>query len=148
MKISLAKFLTHYYGYHHPNILNLRHKDVKILFPEITRCSFQYAEEHPEEVAQGSIIYVSDAYSNLAPYLAPVLKNDFECEDFEVEKKKTEKLEKITEEDLKDLTRWELIETLRQYKDYCSCYRKIQQEMKFRGMKAKRKVKVKLNDEY
>lgn len=137
--ITLAKFLTRYYGIQHPNILNLSHNDVKILFEQVERSSFEYAEQNPDMVAKGEIVFVEDKY-NVIPYKAPQINMDYEFVDMECSKTGKKKPEVITEEDLKTLSKDELLKKLKEYRAYCHYYKLVVKEVKLRGMK-ERKLK-------
>ena len=117
--ISLRKFLMFYYGICNTNILkhNLTHKDVKILFPDLKRVSFDYVLDNIKEIYIGSIIMVKDSIGNSVPYINPKLdiciEEDIGIEITEDDKDNT--FEEII--DLENLNLYELVELAKKYKN-------------------------------
>lgn len=135
-EISLSKFLTHYYELHDANILNMTHDDIKNLFPQIKRLSFDYAKKNKDSLASGKIIMVKDCKGDIIPYVCPkaIVKSettiDTEIVSFPCSRKVKQTYEKLSKEELKDLTNWELIKLLRNYRKHLlSCY-EIYREIK------------------
>ena len=58
--ISLSKFLARYANLTGKDLVNLTHDEVKVLFPQIKRTSFDYVDEHQDEMASGKVALVSD----------------------------------------------------------------------------------------
>ena len=116
--ISLRKFLMFYYGICDSNILshNLTHKDIKILFPDLKRVSFDYIFDNIKEIYIGSIIMVKDSIGNTVPYINPKLDICIE-DDIDVKitlEDKDNTFEKII--DLENLNLYELVELAKKYK--------------------------------
>jgi len=116
--ISLRKFLMFYYGICDSNTLshNLTHKDVKILFPDLKRVSFDYVLDNIKEIYIGSIIMVKDYFGNCAPYINPKLDICIEDDiDLEIiEEDKEDVFDKVVE--LENLNLYELVELAKKYK--------------------------------
>lgn len=116
--ISLRKFLMFYYGISDSNILshNLTHKDIKVLFPDLKRVSFEYVLDNIKEVYIGTIIMVKDSIGNAVPYINPKLDICIEYDiDIEIpEEDKDNTFEQII--DLENLNLYELIELAKKYK--------------------------------
>ena len=116
--ISLRKFLMFYYGICDSNILshNLTHKDIKVLFPDLKRVSFDYVLDNIKEIYIGSIIMVKDSIGNCVPYINPKLdiciEDDINIEI--VEENKDDIFEEII--DLENLSLYELVELAKKYK--------------------------------
>ena len=79
--ISLIKFLNVYYGINKVNS-NIKHSDVKILFPYIKRTSHKITNKNLEKYYDGEIIYVHDITGNCIPYINPKLIFEEEKEEF------------------------------------------------------------------
>ena len=160
--ISLRKFLMFYYGICDSNILshNLTHKDIKILFPDLKRVSFDYVLENIKEIYVGSIIMVKDSIGNAVPYINPKLDI---CIEDDIDIEITEEDEDNTFEeviDLENLHLYELVELAKKYKtdNRINEYRKVCRMIKKRkdnGVEEYHKKKEKIlmkgrieNDEY
>lgn len=80
--ISLIKFLNIYYGIDKINS-NIKHNDIKLLFPHIKRTSYKITDKNIEKYYDGKIIYVYDITGNCIPYVAPKLNvNEHEKDEF------------------------------------------------------------------
>lgn len=87
-KMDLKRFLKNYYGIENEKLLeqfsSLSHKDFKqisLLYGiNIIRTNFKYITQ--EELADGTIILVNDAFNNPAPYVNPnrLLSYDLELD--------------------------------------------------------------------
>lgn len=116
--ISLRKFLMFYYGINDSNILshNLTHKDIKVLFPDLKRVSFDYVLDNIKDIYTGSIIMVKDSIGNPVPYINPKLDihidNDIDLE--LIKEDNDNKFEEIVE--LENLSLYELTELAKKYK--------------------------------
>ena len=75
--ISLAKFLSRYASLKGRNLKKLTHDDVKILFPQLQRCSFDDLKEHPEYVYNNIVMFVNDGKHTI-PYFVKKIKKDEE----------------------------------------------------------------------
>ena len=74
--IDLISFLSNYYGIVNNSLkLNkLTHIDVKILFPNIKRTSFEKVNNNIASIYKGDIIMVYDAKGKILPYINPHLQ--------------------------------------------------------------------------
>lgn len=127
--ISLRKFLMFYYGINDSNILsnNLTHKDIKVLFPDLKRVSFDYVLDNIKEIYTGSIIMVKDSIGNAIPYINPDLDI---CIEEEIDIETTEDYNDNTFEkiiDLENLNLYELVVLSKKYKmdNRINEYRKV-----------------------
>lgn len=73
ISISLNKFFILYCEITEEIIFNTKmsHKDIKLLFPNLRRISFELAYKNKNLLAMGKIIIVEDSFGNIAPYIAP-----------------------------------------------------------------------------
>ena len=74
--INLSKFLSRYAHVEGKNLTKVTHKEVKALFPNITRCSFDVIEDNPNLIYEGVVVLVNDGKTTI-PYYVPSL----DCED-------------------------------------------------------------------
>ena len=105
---------------------NLTHKDVKVLFPDLKRVSFDYVLNNIKEIYIGSIIMVKDYIGNSVPYINPKLdiciEDDINIEIFEED---SDAFEEVIE--LENLNLYELVEIAKKYKtdNRINEYRKV-----------------------
>lgn len=147
--ISICKFISEYYGTALPvgRGIAYSHDFLKKEFA-LKTCPFDYVLKNESLVAQGKIIFVSDSYGEVLPYIAPenVLTCISDCEYVEQEEVFEDDID-----DVKDLLHYlsemptrELRVLFSKYKDVRSLYRVIQNELKSRGVyKTKRYKKEK-----
>lgn len=141
--ISICKFVSEYLGVALPvgRGIAYSHAFLKKHFKQydLKTCSFDYVFKNEELIAQGKIIFVSDSFGDVLPYMAPekAYSSINECEYVEIEDDVTE--EDI--EDVKNLLRYlsdmpthELRVLFSKYKDVRSIYRIIRDELKSRGV--------------
>ena len=127
--ISLRKFLMFYCGICESSIIshNLTHKDIKTLFPDLKRVSFEYVIDNIKEVYIGMIIMVTDSIGNSVPYINPKLDICIEDDiDIEItEEDKNDIFEEII--NLENLNLYELVELAKKYKtdNRINEYRKV-----------------------
>lgn len=136
MIISIVSFMYDYYGITLDAGYKYSHKMLKKAFNELRRCSFRYADENPELVGSGKIVYVKDDYGKTLPYVCPcqTLISSKEYEEcgftcFE----KVNKNEGILEE-LLDMPTYMVGELLSKYKYKPSFYKLIKTELVSRGV--------------
>ncbi len=73
--ISLAKFLARF-GYLKGEVLSsITHEEVKILFPQFKRTTFEYARINKELVSTGKILMVDDG-QKIIPYFLPIIEDE------------------------------------------------------------------------
>ena len=70
--ITLSKFLARYLNFGGEELRKLTHADVKELFPQIERCSYDIIDKNPELLAKGYVMMVTDG-RNTIPYKVPSL---------------------------------------------------------------------------
>lgn len=136
MVISIVSFMYDYYGITLDAGYKYSHKMVKKAFNELRRCSFRYADENPELVGSGKIVYVKDDYEKTLPYVCPcqtLISNKvyeecgFTC--FEMANKNEDILEELL-----DMPTYMLGELLSKYKSKPSFYKMIKAELVSRGV--------------
>jgi len=69
--VNIDFFLERLCGIQHTNNKNMTHKDMDELFPRIKRTSYAHVLKNPALLHTGSIVLVSDARFDLAPYFVP-----------------------------------------------------------------------------
>lgn len=142
--ISLNKFLKLYLGIENDVLKKMTHCDVKILLPELCRCSFEYAYENCEMILRGDIIIVSDAKGTIVPYLKPGEKMQFNAgKIYAIETKNGQKTTTTKENiNIKKMSNYELKLLLNVSKNGYAISNSARRELEERG-KAKPKQKVK-----
>ena len=78
--ITLAKFLSRYEFIKGRDLKKITHEEVKELFPEIKRTTFEDVERHKELLCTGKYILVNDG-KKIIPYIVPELnykENDYQ----------------------------------------------------------------------
>ncbi len=132
MVISICKFLAMYYGISLDAGMRYSHKEIKRHFRFLRTCSFKYAESNKELVSNGSLVYVSDSYGVIFPYIIPtkIMTTSKECGYTETlqEKDDTSFLTQLTE-----LPTYVVHELLSKYKNSPAFYRLIKDELIARG---------------
>lgn len=149
--ISLNKFLKLYLGIENEVLKKMTHNDVKILLPDLCRCSFEYAYENCEMVLKGDIIIVSDAKGMIVPYLKPHEKMQFNVG--LIYANETKKVAKITTDKenikLKEMSNYELKLLLNVSKNGYAVSNSARKELEERGnVKPKQKVKKRVCNNY
>ena len=92
-EMSLAKFLTRYEFITGSDLKNITHEDVKILFPELKRSSFEYVDKHKNELYSGDLVLVNDGHK-VIPYYVPKDKDlDGEYTEVIIEKEEEPQIE-------------------------------------------------------
>ena len=149
--ISLNKFLKLYLGIENDVLKKMTHCDVKVLMPELCRCSFEYAYENCEMILRGDIIIVSDAKGTIVPYLKPDEKMQlyagqiYANETINVLKNTTSK-ENIN---LQSMTNYELKLLLNVSKNGYAISNRARKELEERGkVKQKQKFKKRVCNNY
>ena len=72
-EISLTKFLARYLFLTGEDLKRLTHDDVKILFPNLKRCTFERIKEDPKLLESREVLLVSDSHK-IIPYYVPKTK--------------------------------------------------------------------------
>ena len=73
--INLSKFLSRYMHVEGSDLTKVTHQDVKVLFPNITRCSFDVIEDNPNLIYEGVVVLVNDGKTTI-PYYVPYVEVD------------------------------------------------------------------------
>lgn len=82
--ISLVDFLERYCGINNINNKRITHQNVKSLFPQIKRSSFEEVIKNPELVYTGKVVFVKDFNNECIPYLTGY---DLEIENFGLDRR-------------------------------------------------------------
>ena len=158
--ISLKSFLMIFCGICNETLLQgkISHDDVKHLFPELKKSTFEYLSKNINEIYTGNIILVKDSYGFIAPYQKPLIEEYIEIPDIEIiDDKKEKAIEEIV--NLENLSLYELSELGKKYKEenrlteyrkVCRLIKKINNESGIKDFhKKKEKIKeMNLNDKY
>ena len=75
-EISLAKFLSRYVLLSGVDLKKLTHEDVKVLFPDIRRCSIEKIRENPSLIYSREVILVYDGRHHIPYYPPEVLSSE------------------------------------------------------------------------
>lgn len=70
-EINLSKFLARYCNLTGKDLSKIKHEDVKMLFPDLKRATFEEIEENPMLVYSGSVLLVNDG-KKVVPYYVPI----------------------------------------------------------------------------
>ena len=114
--IDLVSFLCNYYGIVSKNlkINKLTHNDMKVLFPDIKRSSFDNLEHNSSLIYKGEIILVHDCNGYILPYINPHIKVD-ECFE-DISNYEEQEIIDISELDLDKLSKEELLKLRKKLK--------------------------------
>jgi len=137
--ISVEAFLARYLGIRDNSILSrdISHADIKALFPNLTRSSFDHVIDNPEIVSEGQVLLVTDCYGRTIPYFNPLYvlelsepEDDFIGEFIE-EEPQEEIIPDINELDLTSLSNYELQGLLHLYAKYNlrGAHRRVRKEL-------------------
>ena len=135
--ISIVSFLVRVLGIRDQNFLSgkISHRDLKAIFPNLSRPSFDYIVENPVTVYNGDVFLVKDSFGSIVPYYNPELVlDDAEFFGEYVEEPTIEEIPRIDEIDLKSLSNYELEGLLHIYERHNirSAYRRVRKELIFR----------------
>ena len=146
--ISICKFISEYYGVALPvgRGIAYSHADIKKEF-SLETCSDSYFLKNEELVAQGKIIFVSDSFGDVIPYIVPDKR--FSCiSDCEYVEQGEDEVTEYDIAEAKELLRYlsdmpthELRVLYSKYKDIKSIYRVIKSELDSRGFSKAKKYK-------
>ena len=132
-----------YYGITLDAGMECTHNEAKMNFMFLKGCPFKYAEDNPDLVGKGRIIYVIDSHGVVLPYICPdkVIVADSDCEySARVEKKTVD--DKSILDELGEMPTYMVHELLSKYKDRPSFYRVIKKELINRGEYNKKNYKL------
>ena len=144
MVISIFKFLSEYYGVTLDAGCELTHVIAKKYFRFLKGCPFKYANNNPELIKTGRIIYVSDSHGIILPYICPNVIKASTCD---CGYTKEEKVEDLTDDkgildELTDMPTYMVHELLSKYKNKPSFYKVIRRELVCRGVYKTKKYKL------
>ena len=143
--ISLVKFLNLYLGITNEVLSTMTHGDIKILLPNLKRCSYEYTYDNSALVLRGEIIIVSDAKGIIVPYFKP--SEEMKLEEVAVFAERAEKVNKQEVLDYNEMNNYELKCLLNTSKNGYSVAKKAKEELKNRGaLPNKQKVKKRENN--
>ena len=160
---TLKLFLIAYCGIQDGNLLSnkLSHKDIKQLFPNLKRVSFDYVLDNIDDIYTGNIILVQDSFEKVVPYKNPHIQiyEDINIEYVEEDiENSNDTFDTVLE--LENLNSYELSQLAKKYKESnrITEYRKVCRMIKKRknnGVEEYHKKKEKIimkgrieNDEY
>lgn len=144
-KISLAKFLSRCYHISNKNLSKMTHESVKLLTPDLKRCSFDFASKNQELLETGQIVMVEDCKGQVIPYMIPKIAMD-EYENNEITIELDKKPSKIDITNLEELSNYELITALKR-ETRVGTLKRIKKELQERNIsKNKNYKKERQND--
>ncbi len=145
--ISLVKFLNLYLGITNEVLRTMTHDDIKVLLPNLKRCSNEYAYCNSALVLRGSIIIVSDARGIIVPYLKPT--EEMELVGAAIYAEANKEVGKREISDYNELTNYELRCLLNSSRNGYAVAKKARQELSSRGqLPVKQKIKKKEKRKY
>ena len=118
--IDLNTFLMCYCGVWNDVLLvnKVTHSDIKFLFPDLKKVSFDFVLKNLKDVYTGNIILVKDSNNNVVPYINPKLEDIFDIEvnyeryDTNIEE---DAFDRVVE--LEGLSSYELIQLAKKYRE-------------------------------
>ena len=133
MVISIVRFMSEYYGIALDAGYRYSHRKIKKTFKELKGCSFEYADDNPELVSSGKIVYVRDGYDRVFPYVCPNEKfiSVKQCE-FTSKEELAPEIDILSE--ISEMPTYMVRELLSKYKDKPSFYKIIKLELIERGV--------------
>ena len=134
--ITLSKFLSRYLMMSGDGLKKLSHKDIKVLFPNIKRCSFEDAKIL---YLEGKAVYVTDG-KNIVPYIVP--KQELENSEYTQIYSAKQKQKNKRSKNYTDMSIDELLCLLNTKFNKQSTSRKAREELEDRGYTLKRTYKV------
>ena len=138
-EISLAKFIARYELIGGACLTKITHEDVKMLFPELKRCSFESIDKDPSLVYLGKVALVNDGRKTI-PYYIP-LDKDLDKDVVEIDEFcESEKPKKVSRSyDYASMSIYELKCLLKEKFAPCKQRILIKKELESRGAILKRK---------
>ena len=130
--ITLKKFLSIYLGVDCECIkdISMTHQDVKILFPDLIRISFDDVYNNIDDLYKGQIIIVRDCYDDIAPYIRPEFRINLNSEYINFERNDNESISF----NIKKLKAYELrllckrLKKLKKYREYREATKQLRTE--------------------
>ncbi len=143
MVISIFKFLWEYYGVTLDAGSELTHAVAKKNF-KLKGCPFWYAKANPDLIKRGEIMYVSDTYGVILPYICPKKREVAisECTFTETVTNEEQIDDKSILDELAEMPTYLVGELLSKYKDTPSFYKVIKRELILRGRYENKKYKL------
>lgn len=135
--VTLSKFLSRFLRVDGQTLTKITHSDVKTLFPELKRASFEYVEKHPEDVMMGKILMVSDG-KKVIPYIVPENKK---CDSITKMPKYEEEVKEKKEYDYTNMKIYELKKLLNVRFNTYKVSRSARNELENRGVELRKKYK-------
>ena len=130
--ITLPKFLSRTLGLEGKNLKRITHLDVKELFPNLKRSSFEYVNKYPEDLANGKIMMVSDGKS-VIPYYVPEITRGLVTQEVNMEFTPTKKKE-YENHDYTSMSIYELKQLLNTKFNSYKNSREARKELESRGV--------------
>lgn len=158
--VTIPNFLSKILGLKDEELLQgeLTHKDLKMLFPDLKRSSFDAILDDPGMVYTGKVILVQDSIHNLAPYFnkgvktlesygidSVMDKDEWNQNSDSWNKREKTKGPRLQEYDLSSMSIYELEELLKIYNSthQKGCYERVRRELLFRKDSRQNSVKSK-----
>ena len=138
-EISLAKFLVRYEFITNSSLNKITHEDVKVLFPNLKRCSFDSVRKNPYLVMSGQVVLVNDGRKTI-PYYTPIIE-DLNQEIYTIDMQEAEEYAERSYYDFNSMSNYELKTVLENKQNARKNRMKAKQELEERGLILKKKYK-------
>lgn len=136
--ITISKFISRYFPYEGKELLNVTHEEIKQIYPFVERSSFEYIEEHPEELYQGKVILVTDG-KKVIPYKNPQIEfGEFDYTELQREEDEKRRVD-YGRHDYSNMSVYELHKLLERRFNSSKNQRKARKELEDRGAIRKKK---------
>ena len=132
--ISVESFLARVLGIRDKSLLSSRisHSDLKQMFPQLVRPSFNYVVDNPAIIFNGEAFLVEDSFGSVVPYFNPsFLYEETEYFGEFTEERPREEIPNIDDLELSELSNYELQNLLHIYSAHNirSAHRKVHDEL-------------------
>lgn len=133
--MTIEAFMARVLGIRDQRVLanRITHNDLKELFPDLRRPSFDYVLDNPGTVSMGEVFMVSDCQGRVVPYFNPhyVLEEAEYFGSYEEQKPVEEPVPNIDDIELMDLSTYDLIQLMHIYHDKNNrgAYRRVHEEL-------------------
>jgi hypothetical protein len=133
--ITIEAFMARILGVRNQRVLanRITHNDLKDLFPDLRRPSFDYVLDNPRTVSMGEVFMVSDCQGRVVPYFNPhyVIEEIEYYGTYEDQEPVSEPTPVIDDVDLMDMSTYDLAQLMHAYHDKNNrgAYRRVHEEL-------------------
>lgn len=139
-EISLAKFLTRYVLLVGEDLKKLTHEDVKVIFPDLKRCTFEMIRQNPLLVYNGNVLLVNDGHKTIPYYVPKIMDLSDDYTDFVMDEDEKENF-KCKSYDYASMSNYELKLLLRNKFNSYKNRKNARKELEDRGIVMQKKHK-------